>query len=69
MKETIFKFNDYYNINQLNGVIDIVHKIRKEILNNIYFPLLLLTFYLEVQNELKNEKISKVFNFNNYTNY
>ena len=67
-KKYILSFSQKYKSENLYELIDIIYNTKKNMLENIYFPLLNSSLYLEFQKTLHSDEIKK-FNFSNYKNY
>ena len=67
-KKYILSFSQKYKSENLYELIDIIYNTKKNMLENIYFPLLNSSLYLEFQKTLYSDEIKK-FNFSNYKNY
>ena len=67
-KKYILSFSQKYKSENLYELIDIIYNTKKNMLENVYFPLLNSSLYLEFQKTLYSDEIKK-FNFSNYKIY
>ena len=52
--------NDKYNLEVFQNLIKTVNKIRRDIEKNVFMPLLLTSFYIEINQIIKNDAFNKV---------
>ena len=63
----IIKYTKKYRASKFDKILDIINETKKNLTQNVYHPLLITTFYLEIHQVLSNQSKKKMnYNQNPY---